>query len=876
MKQLFWLLTLLIFMGTIPVSAQNKKSSTGNKNKTSTQQNTQKKGSTSNQKKSGTSQKSGTGTKGSDPKKKESSKTGSSNEPIAGTIDPALADTFRLQVTPLIRFFESSLNFLGDRRNDVSDKQTIIAESYLKWCWDDKVQVEDDLDENRLVPLYKDMPAYLSDVDFFFKGAKFTYSIQDIALETNEAGKSYFKVTANRNLRALSLTGDSVNSNKVRYLEVNYDSLKQQLKIISIYTTKLNEKEDLRNWWNGLPQVWKSQLGNGLKLEGTLPMSEIENFNDSMAIVKGQKKAIMGSEFYRFLDQIVNSSTLNISGKKEITDLTVINRLSSLKSINISGTGVSDLMPLRNMNKLEILDISNTSVTSLEPLRYCILINQLKMRNVKVDDLSVITSFPGLTILDAGNTGISTLEDLEELTGIIDLRINNTRVNDLTPVSALVNLEMLNISSTGIDNIEPLKGMVNLKIFMADSTGIQSLDALDGMKGIQKVYCNNSKVNQKEALKFLKKHPETSLVYASKELAAWWKGMHVEWQKQFNFYMTLNDPPTTEQLHKLVLLDSINITGRTAITTLDPMNRMILLRALWFPSTGVTSLEPIRDLTELQSLNFSNTKVADVRPLSSHQQLKVIFCDNTPVMDIGALLDLGKLQIVYADNTGVDDAQADRFYAKKPGALLIYQTYENTDWWKGLSAAWKEQMLKQLGEKGEPDKHVLQRMAGLAEVSVMEDFQISSIAPLQHLTRMTTLQFSGTTVATLDPAAKMPKLVVLRCSKNPINTLAPLTGLPALKELDFSNTQVEDIDALQNMMQLEVLKFSGTQVKNLKYLQKLVNLKILEFYNTRVSNIDVLDGMRKLETVKMFNTKVSAKRVDKLRTTHPKCEIVYY
>jgi len=32
----------------------------------------------------------------------------------------------------------------------------------------EKVQVEDDLDEKRLVSLYKDIPSYLSDVDFFF------------------------------------------------------------------------------------------------------------------------------------------------------------------------------------------------------------------------------------------------------------------------------------------------------------------------------------------------------------------------------------------------------------------------------------------------------------------------------------------------------------------------------------------------------------------------------------------------------------------------------------------------------------------------------------------------------------------------------------
>ncbi|MDP1621515.1 MAG: hypothetical protein Q8M08_04160 [Bacteroidales bacterium] len=51
---------------------------------------------------------------------------------------------------------------------------------------------------------------------------------------------------------------------------------------------------------------------------------------------------------------------------------------------------------------------------------------------------------------------------------------------------------------------------------------------------------------------------------------------------------------------------------------------------------------------------------------------------------------------------------------------------------------------------------------------------------------------------------------------------------------------------------------------------------MIEFYNSRVGNVDALDGMRKLESVKMFNTKVSAKRVEKLKMLHPKCEIVFY
>jgi len=860
MRKIFILIILTFFITGNFTQAQKK--STGTKSSQSSTKQTQKKNTASSQKKTGAS----TNKKGSPDDTKAK----------AGMIAANKIDTFKLQVIPLVKFFESSLNFLSDPRNSVNEKQTIITQSYLKWCWDSEVQIEDDLDENRLVPLYKDMPAYLTDVSFFFKSAKFNYTVQDVGVETAQNGITYFRVTANRNLKGITINGDSVNSNRVRYLEINFDSVKQQLKIVSVYTTKLNERDDLRNWWNGLPQVWKVVLSDGMKLEGTLPMSQIDSFNDSLAMVGGKPTAIMGSEFYQFLGQIIHSDHVDLSGNMAIQNLDPLNKLSDLKTVNISGTAIGDLMPLRNLNKLENLDISNTPVSKLDPLRYCILLNQLRMKGTQVTDLTAIPGFSALTILDLSWTKVNSIDVVKDLANLRDLRINHTLVSDLTPVSGLSNLEMLNFSSTPVDKLDALSELKSLRILMCDSTGVSSLSPLNNLTSLQRVYCNNTQVKQKEALAFLKKHPETSLVYASKELAAWWKSMSAEWQNLFGFYVKTGTQPTPEQLHQLALLDSINITGRMTITSLAPLSRLILLRNLQCQSTGITSLDPLKDLTELKVLNASNTKITSLQPLSGISQLEILNVDNTQVADLSPLYQLSALKFVFADNTPVESKEADKFAVRNSGCLLVFQTFENTEWWKNLSTSWKDVLLQQADVKGNPDKNQLQQIAGLTTLSVSENFQISDLTPLTHLTRLTDLQFSGTTVSKLDPVTRMPQLKSLHFPKNPIIDLTPITGLPNLIDLDFSNTQVEDLDALQNMVKLEVLRFNGTQVKNLKYLQKLVNIRVIEFYNTRVGNVDVLDGMSKLESVKMFNTRVSAKRVDKLRALHPKCEIIFY
>jgi len=105
-----------------------------------------------------------------------------------------------------VKFFESTLNFLADKKNTVQDKQVIINDSYLKFFWDSEVQIEDDLDTHQ-VPMYKDVQSYLADVDFFFKQVKFTYNMQDISVMTNELGNTFFKVTCNRNITASISTG---------------------------------------------------------------------------------------------------------------------------------------------------------------------------------------------------------------------------------------------------------------------------------------------------------------------------------------------------------------------------------------------------------------------------------------------------------------------------------------------------------------------------------------------------------------------------------------------------------------------------------------------------------------------------------------------
>ena len=797
-------------------------------------------------------------------------------KPIITEFTAEQIDGFRTQCSGLVKFFEGTLNFLADKKNPVKEKVIIINNSYLKFFMNEKAQVEDDLDEKRLVSLYKDIPAYLSDVDFFFKDARFLYTVQDVSVMKNDIGQTYFKVTANRNLKGITVNRDSVNSNKVRYFEINYDDSKQELKIASIYTTKMNERDDMRNWWNGLPENWKLIFGKDLQVDANVPLAQVSSFNDTIAMVNGNPVKTDAGRFSSLVLQVILMKEIDISGNANLTNLEPLAKLSSLKKVSISNTPVTDLMPLRNLNQLEELDISGTQVVSLEPLRYSNHLRSLKMKKTPVMSLTVLSGLMALEILNFSSTGIDSLQSLAELTALKDLRFSETRVSDLQPLSGLTNLEVLYFTHTPVLDLNPLKNLTNLSLVFFDNTGVRSLDVFEHLPSIRKIYCDNTKIDPDHALQFMLKHPAVDLVFESDVLEKWWGSMPADWKKVFNLYRKLDDSPGPEQLHHLITLDSLNINGRMAITSLDPVSKLTQLRILECANTAVNSLEPLKDLLEITLINATNTKVSSVQPLSKLTKLAVLSIDHTAVSDISPLNSLKKLTFIYADNTGLTIAKANEFMEESPHCLVISQTYENTQWWSELSQAWKDDLLRYFNFTGMPDKVQLQKIAGTEKLVIKEDPGIISLQPVVNLSRLKELEISDTRVSSLEPLSRMTQLQVLRFPKNPVTQLNAITTLANLRELDFSNTQVEDLMPIQNLLLLETLKFGGTPVKNLKYLKNLRNLKVLEFYNTKISNLDVLETMTGLKSLKIFNTRISGKRIAKFKMTHPGCEVVFY
>ena len=792
--------------------------------------------------------------------------------PVGAELSPQQIEEYKAEAGQLVSFLEYMMNVLADGSATTQQKETVINQSYLKAFRDEDVQIEDDLDEERSVVTNKNVQAYLKDIDFFFRSAKFDLQVSDISYYVADGGRVFFRVTVNRNLQGTTINGDTVNASQVRYVEINLNKIDKDLKIASIYTTKLSEREELANWWTEVPEAWrryfKERLGAGA----------------------------YDSANYRMLREIVRFTEVDISGRQDIWDLSPLAKLVDLKYLNVSATRVNELVSLRNLTKLEVLNCSGTNVVELEPLKYATSMRELICEDTQVSDLSVLIGFskleklycsgspirglvaiPGLKDLRCAGTPITNLSPLGEVTTLFSLDCSQTSVADLQPLSNAPKLSLLNIESTAVEDLSPLQGADNLQTLICNNTPVRALEALNGLSALEKVYCDNTAITQAEANRFMAANPQTLVIYESEQLQSWWEALQPEWKDIFTQYIQEGGQSLTkEKLAQVGNLTEIDISGNKSIASLSPLTKLVNLRTLKCANSGVRALDPLSELLNLQYIDCSNTAVDSLAALRNARNLRTLHLDHTSVRSLSALRDLSGIQRLSCEQTPIPEDSIRAFIRQHPETVVIYKTNKLSLWWNALPLSWKNLLREQVSMDDIPDREQLHEIVFLKSLTIDESSDITSLEPLSEFVRLTELAFSNTQISSLEPLRSLKTLRALICSRSPIRSIEPLRDLPELTYLDFQNTPVEELDPLENLIELETIKCSGTQVDKLKPLSSLINLKQLECFNTDVKKLKHLKDLHQLEELRCYNTRVSEKDVEKFKEWHPGCKVVFY
>jgi Leucine-rich repeat (LRR) protein len=868
---------------------------------------------------------------------------------FAQGLSQAEVDNFKTEGKELISYLEFTLNSIGDNELTAKEKDIIISESFRKMFRDEKVQIEDDLDDSRETVTNKDVQAYLKDVDFFFQTASFKFNILSIDVQLNENGKPFLMTNILRSLQAVDIKGRNIKNDQQRFVEIELDSDKRELKIASIYTTKINEYEENMRWWNFLPSVWKEILGKGVEIKDGIHFNKVKYLNSNYFVVESRNKPIpvlqsgqnakvhnfafdtikfkpgnsdnLKDQVFKALQRILDINDLNIAGNNQIIDLEPLSNLSNLRTLNVSSTLIQDIFPVRNLTKLHNLNCSNTAVSSLEPLIYSMELSILNVSNTEIYDIEPLRNLSNLKILDISNTEIDNLNACTDLLQLEDLKLRNTQVIDLSPLNQLKNLSFLDLSdnerfrsvytlqqlshlkilylnNTSVKDLSSLISMSNLEVIYCENSEISSLDGLQYLPKLKKIYCDNSLLGKQKAIDFMKSFPHILVVYESKQLQMWWSDLSEAWKQVFSKLVALDVNPTKEQLHEVTALKEIDISNNAQIKSLLPLDKLKNLQKLNASFTSISNLDGIAEAREIKALDISNTMVSrlyvlegmnlieelklsncpvqDLSPLRGFVNLKRLYINTTLVDNLSELTKLPNLRYLNADFSKISHAQAESFTEDKNDRLIIYQSEELLNWWEFLSDGWKSIFSNLMKWNTAPDSEELHKLIQIQSIEIKENRQINDLLPLEKLVHLRKVKINDTRISAISSLSGLKFLQEVDLSRNPISDLSPIAKLATLEFVYLNNTPIDNLDWISGLQNLKVLDISGTEIKNLKEVSSANRLQKLIAYNTKINNIKALEELAELVLIKIYNSKISPKKIEAFKQKRPACEIDYY
>ena len=783
------------------------------------------------------------------------------------------------KVEDQVRFLEFLLNTVGNAQTSARDKDAIIRESYLKIFRDGKVQIEDDLLLDRKVVTNKDVTAYFKDIEFFYKNIEFKFKIKEVKAGQKENGDVFFLASLDRTITAVGLKGDKISNTKLRFVEVNLDEKSQELKIASIYTTKVSRDEELNAWWSSLDAGWKSYFRTRFDLT--------------------EKDTVSLAKLYSF----VSVDSLNISGNSQIKQLAPLSELRDLKILDISNTSITNLGPISNVTFLEDLNLSNTQTTDIKFIKYADKLRALNISGTQIKEISELLNLKNLTVLKAEKTPIESFAVLNEFKNLKELQISDTEFNDVenikelvsleklglrntklinfSAIAQLVSLQYLDLFNTNISDLSPVSNLVQLVFLEISNSSVADLNPLNKLDKLKKVAADETNLSPSDAANFARSHPNVLLIHHVKDLKSWWNETLSEaWKKALmraNPQLQLDESngPNVDLLTQTLNNSSLNLDSLD-IESLMPVVRFVSLTELSFSNNQrVSDLTPITELKLIESITAKNTGVQNLSILTGNTLLQKIDVENSPVKDLRGLETLSKLTYLNVDRTFVGQEEIPDLLLKRPDLLIIYRSNYLFQWWGALTEEWKLVLKTKFNLPDSLNTDKLHAMTATSDLK-LEGVNITMLDPLIAFSNLRKLSVFDAPINSLLSVSQLNKLTSLKLSQIPAVDYSSLSEIVTLTELDLSNTGLKDLAPVTNLVNLKKLNLSGSNITSLKGMESLVNLEELDVATTDLRSLKALEDLVGLKKLSCFNTKLTPRAVESFKEKVPACDVRFY
>jgi len=340
--------------------------------------------------------------------------------------------------------------------------------------------------------------------------------VQSIDLSSNNI-KDISALGYCHNIKELKISNNNINNiSSLKYLR-NLEKLDISNNLVqNIYPLRY-----LRNL--------KSLNIGGNNIENLYPLSNLINLEELYMSGNIQAKDITSDRYIEIsLDNVIDDKKLKLNGRyisifskdwndnytiynnkyiiyhkdyiiynKKPVDITPLEKITSLKKLDVSNNYLTSIYPLHTLTNLEYLDISHNDINDISYIADMVKLKELHAEfNDQIEDIGALSDLASLEKLDISNNNIGDISSLrnlvrlkyldiscnnvsnidslewisphkdintgEYLSGLIELKLNGNTIKDVYALVCMSNLEKLYIDSTDID-LSPLKNLQKLK-----------------------------------------------------------------------------------------------------------------------------------------------------------------------------------------------------------------------------------------------------------------------------------------------------------------------------------------------------------------------------------------------------------------------------
>ena len=179
----------------------------------------------------------------------------------------------------------------------------------------------------------------------------------------------------------------------------------------------------------------------------------------------------------------VGTGRLDLSSRN-LTDVTALAGLTSLRELDLRHNAVTDLWPLAGLTGLQALYLSGNQIADLRPLAGLTGLQVLDLSGNQITDLWPLAELPGLRELDLRDNAVADLRPLESLRGLQALDLSGNQIADLWSLTYLAALERLNLVDNAVADLWPLAERPGLQVLLLDRNRITTVQALSSLAGL--------------------------------------------------------------------------------------------------------------------------------------------------------------------------------------------------------------------------------------------------------------------------------------------------------------------------------------------------------------------------------------------------------